>query len=134
MNMVDAQPNDDISHPAHYTHSAIECIEVTEQLSYNLGNAVKYVWRFGYKGQAAKDLRKAAWYMRREAVRCRHMWVGSRLWYWWKLNWIWHKYVATSKIPTEAMMVLTDAMRGDFADSAQALEALADWVYPEQHD
>jgi hypothetical protein len=64
--------NDSVDHPAHYTaHPAgIECIAVVEHMSFNLGNAVKYIWRAGLKSpDAATDLRKALWYVEREIAR-----------------------------------------------------------------
>lgn len=66
--------SDIVNHPAHYTsgpaHSPcgkpIECIDVVEQLGFNLGNVVKYVWRSGLKGSYLDDLKKARWYLDRE--------------------------------------------------------------------
>lgn len=60
-----------IDHPPHYTAhpSGIECIQVVEHMSFNLGNAIKYVWRADAKGNALDDLRKAAWYIQREIQR-----------------------------------------------------------------
>lgn len=62
-----------VNHPPHYTAhaSGVECIELTERLSFCLGNAVKYLWRAGLKGttSAHEDRLKAAWYLRREATR-----------------------------------------------------------------
>lgn len=57
--------------PQHYTShpSGVECIEVTEHMGFNLGNAVKYIWRADLKGDALEDLRKAAWYVQREIER-----------------------------------------------------------------
>jgi hypothetical protein len=62
---------DDVAHPTHYTShpSGIECIEITEHMGFNLGNAVKYIWRADLKGNATKDLQKAAWYIARELQR-----------------------------------------------------------------
>lgn len=62
---------DPVDHPQHYTShpSGIECIQVTEHMSFNLGNAVKYLWRADLKGDAVQDLRKAAWYITREIDR-----------------------------------------------------------------
>lgn len=62
--------NDAVNHPVHYTsHPAgIECIQVTEHMTFNLGNVVKYVWRFDGKG-GVQDLKKAAWYLQREIER-----------------------------------------------------------------
>ena len=53
-----------ISHPA-----GIECIQVTEHMNFNLGNAVKYIWRAPYREDQIRDLKKAAWYILREVSR-----------------------------------------------------------------
>lgn len=42
-----------------------ECIDYAEQLGFVLGNAFKYVWRAGRKGDMREDLQKAEWYLRR---------------------------------------------------------------------
>jgi len=62
---------DPVNHPTHYTGhpSGIECIEVTEHMSFNLGNAMKYIWRSGDKGKQMEDLAKAVWYIQREMQR-----------------------------------------------------------------
>lgn len=60
---------DMVSHPPHYRGpKGIECIDVVEAMTFNLGNSVKYVWRvaFGGKGNDIEDLRKAIWYIERE--------------------------------------------------------------------
>jgi hypothetical protein len=65
--------DDPVNHPKHYTtHPAgIECIDVVEHMTFNLGNAVKYVWRAGLKPEttAITDLQKARWYVDREIAR-----------------------------------------------------------------
>lgn len=62
-----------VDHPKHYNDhpSGVECITVIEHMSFNLGNAVKYIWRNGIKpGEKAEDdLRKAIWYIQREIER-----------------------------------------------------------------
>ncbi|HEY9354663.1 MAG TPA: DUF3310 domain-containing protein [Nocardioides sp.] len=62
---------DAVNHPPHYTAhpSGVECIQITEHMGFNLGNAVKYIWRADLKGAAVEDLRKAAWYVEREITR-----------------------------------------------------------------
>ena len=57
-----------VSHPPHYTkhQSGIECIQIVEWMGFNLGNAVKYIWRADEKGNAIEDLQKAVWYVNRE--------------------------------------------------------------------
>lgn len=63
---------DPVSHPPHYNShpSGVECITVTEHMNFNLGNAVKYIWRAGLKSDAPiTDLEKARWYIDREIAR-----------------------------------------------------------------
>lgn len=61
---------DAVNHPTHYnSHPVCEAIDVCEWLSFNLGNAVKYLWRAGQKEDANQDLKKAAWYLRAEYHR-----------------------------------------------------------------
>ncbi|WIY25104.1 DUF3310 domain-containing protein [Parasedimentitalea psychrophila] len=60
--------SDAVNHPQHYTShpSSLECIQVTEHMNFNCGNAVKYIWRADDKGKAIEDLEKARWYLDRE--------------------------------------------------------------------
>ena len=64
-------PEDLINHPKHYTShpSGVECITVTRHMGFNLGNAVKYIWRADLKEHALDDLRKAEWYIRDEITK-----------------------------------------------------------------
>lgn len=63
--------NDPVNHPKHYTShpSGVECITVTEHMNFNLGNAMKYLWRAGQKDGLLQDLKKAQWYLDREIQR-----------------------------------------------------------------
>lgn len=63
--------NDPVNHPSHYTNhpSGVECITVVEHMNFNLGNAMKYIWRAGEKGNLIEDLQKARWYLTRELQR-----------------------------------------------------------------
>jgi|688.fasta_scaffold1250122_2 hypothetical protein len=67
----EAVERDVVNHPPHYTQhpSGVECIDITEHFNFNLGNAIKYIWRAGLKGDSVEDLRKAAWYVQREIER-----------------------------------------------------------------
>jgi len=58
---------DNVNHPKHYTNhpSGVECITVTEHMSFCLGNAIKYLWRADLKN-GIEDLEKARWYITRE--------------------------------------------------------------------
>jgi TPR repeat protein len=62
---------DKINHPPHYTAhpSGVECIQITEHFSFNIGNAIKYLWRADEKSAPLDDLRKAGWYIEREITR-----------------------------------------------------------------
>ena len=64
--------NDDdmVNHPPHYTQGAVECIDAIRAalgdeglVAYCRGNAIKYLWRMGQKGDAVQDLEKAVWYI-----------------------------------------------------------------------
>lgn len=56
----------DAINPDHYrAHPAfsVECIQVTQYMDFVTGNACKYLWRSGRKGDALEDLAKAYWYL-----------------------------------------------------------------------
>ena len=57
--------NDPVNSPKHYTdsHPGMECIDLTADTSFCLGNAVKYLWRYKAKGRIIEDLEKARWYL-----------------------------------------------------------------------
>lgn len=61
---------DAVNHPAHYAPifeaRQIECIEIARYLDFCRGNAFKYVWRAGLKGEpekAIEDCEEAKFYM-----------------------------------------------------------------------
>lgn len=54
---------EEVKHPSHYNAYSVELIEVTSQMPFCLGNAVKYVVRDGLKSGATKDLEKAIRYL-----------------------------------------------------------------------
>jgi len=60
--------HDPVNRPSHYTQhpSNVQCIEITEHMGFNLGNALKYIWRCDLKRDALEDLKKAKWYVERE--------------------------------------------------------------------
>ncbi len=60
--------DDPVSHPSHYTShpSGVECIDITKHMNFNLGNALKYIWRADLKNDAVEDLKKAIWYIEKE--------------------------------------------------------------------
>ena len=69
-----AKPKADmVNHPPHYTShpSGVECIQITEHMGFNLGNALKYIWRADLKGSAVEDLEKAVFYINRELTKRR---------------------------------------------------------------
>lgn len=60
---------DVVNHPSHYkSESGIEAVDVIEAFtpdvySYYMGNVIKYLLRHMDKGNPAKDLGKAQWYL-----------------------------------------------------------------------
>lgn len=66
-----APVHDPVNAPSHYTWhpDGIEQIQVSEHMPFNLGAAIKYIWRTGRKGDAIEDLRKAVWHINREIKR-----------------------------------------------------------------
>ena len=63
---------DPVDQPDHYNKGAIEAIEAIkasmpdqEFRGYLKGNALKYLWRYDYKGKPVEDLRKCRWYIDR---------------------------------------------------------------------
>ena len=71
--LEDGTEFDHVDHPAHYNShpSGVECIDIIEHWSYNIGVAMKYLWRAGLKPGAdhVEDLRKAIRCIEREINR-----------------------------------------------------------------
>lgn len=42
-------------------------------MNFCVGNAIKYLWRAGRKGEAVEDLEKAKWYLDREIERVKSL-------------------------------------------------------------
>ena len=67
--------SDAVAHPSHYTShpSGVECITITKHMNFCRGNAVKYLWRAGQKGDSIdkeiEDIAKAEEYCRIEKER-----------------------------------------------------------------
>jgi len=65
--------NDMVNHPKHYTSdpSGVECIDIVRHRNYNIGNAIKYLWRAGLKNEDkhVEDLKKAVFYITDEINR-----------------------------------------------------------------
>ena len=61
---------DMVNHPPHYGKhpSGVDCITIVEHFNFNVGNAIKYLWRADHKN-GLEDLQKAAWYINREIER-----------------------------------------------------------------
>jgi Protein of unknwon function (DUF3310) len=62
--------HDQVNHPSHYTShpSGVECIQITRHMGFNLGNALKYIWRADLKN-GVEDLEKAIWYLQDEIAK-----------------------------------------------------------------
>lgn len=61
--------SDMVNHPNHYANNrmreliGVECIDFTRHMSFDVGNAFKYVWRCLDKGTTVQDLDKAVFYL-----------------------------------------------------------------------
>lgn len=64
--------NDNVNHPSHYNWlNGLEVIDITRQLDFDIGSAVKYLLRAGHKKEQGysdkdkeiEDLKKAIWYV-----------------------------------------------------------------------
>lgn len=64
-----------VNHPSYYQDpSGVECITVARHRDFNIGNAMKYLWRAGYKTENGitnidkqiEDLKKAIFYINDE--------------------------------------------------------------------
>jgi hypothetical protein len=77
--MVHPTEPDYVNYPPHYTAhpTGIECIDIVEHFPFNIGNAIKYLWREGLKESSIQDLQKAEWYVKREIER-RQRGTGER--------------------------------------------------------
>jgi hypothetical protein len=61
--------SEQVNHPKHYrSESGFEAIDVIEawNLSFNLGNVIKYICRADLKKNDLEDLKKAVFYLERE--------------------------------------------------------------------
>ena len=60
-----------VVHPDHYNAhpSGVECIDVAQWFGFNLGNAIKYIWRCEHKGKKKEDINKAIEYLKLELKR-----------------------------------------------------------------
>lgn len=71
--MKDDKPYETVVHPKHYNShpSGVECIRIIEPMTFNVGSAMKYLWRAGLKPgeDTLRDLKKAAEYIQFEIER-----------------------------------------------------------------
>ena len=62
-----------VVHPKHYNShpSGIECIKIAQHYNFNIGSALKYIWRQGLKQSepSIRDLEKAIQYITFEIER-----------------------------------------------------------------
>lgn len=72
---AEEEAHDPVNRPAHYIGhpSGVECIQITEHMNFCRGNAIKYIWRAGEKGDEVQDLEKAVWYIQREIARLKNL-------------------------------------------------------------
>lgn len=76
--LAPVEPVDAVVHPPHYGQVPnIECIDVVQHFNFNRGNAIKYVWRAGAKGNPVEDLLKAIEYCKFEIERIENEKIAS---------------------------------------------------------
>lgn len=73
---------ENVNHPKHYNShpSGVECIDIVRHYNFNIGNAIKYLWRHGLKSEegmsdeekSIEDLQKAKFYIEDE-INCLKM-------------------------------------------------------------
>ena len=63
--------DDIIKQPSHYVRNGVEVDDVIDafELNYRMGNVVKYVCRYKFKGNPLMDLKKAYEYLGREIAK-----------------------------------------------------------------
>lgn len=82
-------PNEDmVNSPTHYTSdpSGVECITIVRHRNFNVGNAIKYLWRNGLKkdsdlqdsAKQVEDLEKAVFYIKDEIKRLQALTEDSK--------------------------------------------------------
>lgn len=78
MNKENTASSDRVNHPDYYKDpSGIECIDIVRYRNFNIGSAIKYLWRAGLKKEEGlnnkdkqiEDLKKAVWYIKDEIKR-----------------------------------------------------------------
>jgi hypothetical protein len=64
----EVKKEDLVNSPSHYQGNRFEVIDIIDDfnLSFNKGNAIKYILRADKKGNHKQDLQKAVWYLEHE--------------------------------------------------------------------
>jgi len=68
-----------VNHPNHYTQGDVECIDAIESAiiglpptyAFLVGQIIRYIWRFYFKGKPLQDLEKAKFYLERLMTKVR---------------------------------------------------------------
>lgn len=75
MTEINKEKEDNVNHPSHYTwlkdKCGVEVIDITRHFDFDIGNALKYIFRAGHKGDTSltnrekeiEDLKKAIFYL-----------------------------------------------------------------------
>lgn len=110
--------SDLINHPPHYATALPgirgECIEYSRHMTFSQGNAFKYVWRAGAKGDGRQDLDKAAWYLNDAATNGPMVCAGVPI------------LIDFNAPQTRRRYLLACIARGDMARASQLLAAITD--------
>jgi len=79
--------SDNVNHPPHYQDltncdhckNPIECINISRNFNFNLGNVIKYIWRADKKDNRLEQLQKAQWYLEDEIKKYFPLPISSKL-------------------------------------------------------
>ena len=57
-----------VVHPKHYNSnpSGVECLDVVQHMSWNVGSAMTYLWRLHHKDTPVQNIKKAIYHLERE--------------------------------------------------------------------
>lgn len=121
--VVGSVGNDPIN-PNHYkTNSGVECIDLSSEFSFLIGNAIKYAWRAGSKDDLAQDLKKCEWYLNRAMANGEIIFLKPHTQATYKA---WHKFKQVeNELPKRNAEVLAQILQGHLQ---VALNLLDSWL------
>lgn len=96
---------DMVNHPPHYEPMPgvdFDCIAVARNLTFSVGNAIKYMWRADRKN-GREDIEKARWYVNDAVEHADSVYCGSR-----------EEWYLTNELLQCVSIAQTDLLRREF--------------------